>query len=280
MSFNLTAPRGIIALDLDGTLLNSNKELSSVNRAALERAAAAGYVIVPTTGRFFDGMPEVIRTLPFVRYAITCNGAAAEDVLEKRQLYRAEIPWEQAVKVLAFLDGNPLIYDCYIDNAAWMTAAMKELIDDMVTGPHSRDMLHRLRQPVPELKAFITERKQNVQKIQMHTQDTSLREKVREMLDAHFPDLVTASSLPQNVEINHKDATKGKALLVLAEHLGVPVERVFAMGDSDNDLSMIAAAGMGIAMGNAKPAVKEIANAVTLTNNEDGVAHAIETYCL
>jgi len=82
------------------------------------------------------------------------------------------------------------------------------------------------------------------------------------------------------VEINHKDATKGKALLVLAEHLGVPVERVFAMGDSDNDLSMIAAAGMGIAMGNAKPAVKEIANAVTLTNNEDGVAHAIETYCL
>ena len=68
-------PIGIIALDLDGTLLNSNKELTPGNLAALERAAAAGIEIVPTTGRFYNAMPAIIRELPFVRYVITINGA-------------------------------------------------------------------------------------------------------------------------------------------------------------------------------------------------------------
>ena len=85
-------PVGIIALDLDGTLLNSDKELSPGNRAALERAAEAGYEIVPTTGRFYGGMPQVIRELPFVRYVITINGAEVADRRTGEVMYRAEIP--------------------------------------------------------------------------------------------------------------------------------------------------------------------------------------------
>ena len=85
---------GIIALDLDGTLLDSNKNLSERNRAALEKEAAAGYEIVPTTGRLFNGMPEEIRSLPFLRYAITINGAQVENVTTGQVLYRAEIPWK------------------------------------------------------------------------------------------------------------------------------------------------------------------------------------------
>ena len=100
---------GIIALDLDGTLLNSNKELSAGNLAALQRAANAGIEIVPTTGRFYGGMPSVIRELPFVRYVITVNGAEVADLKTGEVIYKAEIPWQQAVDIMSFLDGFPVL---------------------------------------------------------------------------------------------------------------------------------------------------------------------------
>ena len=87
-----TSPIELIALDLDGTLLNAKKELTPVCRQALESAADAGILIVPATGRFFDAMPEAVRALPFLRYAITINGAQALDIQRARSIYRAEIP--------------------------------------------------------------------------------------------------------------------------------------------------------------------------------------------
>ena len=96
--------KGIIALDLDGTLLNSDKQLSPGNLTALKAADSAGYEIVPTTGRFYNAIPQVVRDLPFVRYAITINGAAVEDLREKAVIYRAEIPHMQAVEIMSVLD--------------------------------------------------------------------------------------------------------------------------------------------------------------------------------
>ena len=87
----------LIALDLDGTLLNDKKQLTDRARAALEAAAAAGAEIVPATGRFYRGIPEVIRDLPFVRYAITVNGAQVIDARDGKTIYAAEIPGPDAV---------------------------------------------------------------------------------------------------------------------------------------------------------------------------------------
>ena len=81
----------IILLDLDGTLLTSDKQISPANRAALEEAAARGIHIVPSTGRFYDGMPAVVQELPFVRYVVTVNGAQVYDAEEKKILHRADI---------------------------------------------------------------------------------------------------------------------------------------------------------------------------------------------
>ena len=115
----------IIALDLDGTLLNSDKELTERGYRALEAAAAKGIEIVPTTGRFYGGMPEVIRDLPFVNYAITINGAQVANVCTGEVLYRAEIPWQRAVELMEYLDTLPVVYDCYLGNGAFMTAQMR-----------------------------------------------------------------------------------------------------------------------------------------------------------
>ena len=272
-------PAGIIALDLDGTLLNSAKELSPGNLAALQKAAGAGWEIVPTTGRFYGGMPEVIRQLPFVHYAITINGACVEDLAGGRVLYSAEIPWQQAVEIMTYLDTLPVIYDCYMNSAAWMTEALKARVDEVVEDPRIRKMFHDLRQPVPELKALIAEGQRDIQKTQFFTKDMELRARLLEEIPQRFADIVATSSSPQNVEINNARANKGEALLALASELGVPREKVLAFGDGLNDVTMIKAAGVGIAMENAEAEVKAVADWVTKSCDEDGVAVGIEKFC-
>ena len=270
---------GIIALDLDGTLLNSNKELSAGNLAALQRAANAGIEIVPTTGRFYGGMPAVIRELPFVRYVITINGAQVADLKTGEVIYKAEIPWQQAIDIMTLLDEHPVIYDCYQDNAAWMTAEQKNHIDRIVASPHYRKMLHELRQPVPELKAVLAERKKDVQKVQFFTDLPELWTRMMKELPERFENLCVSSSVSDNIEINQAHANKGEALYALADHLGVEHQATLAFGDGLNDLSMLKAAGIGVAMANAEPEAKEAADWITLSCDEDGVAHGINKYC-
>ena len=270
---------GIIALDLDGTLLNSKKELSSGNRAALERAAAAGYEIVPTTGRFYGGMPQVIRDLPFIRYVITINGAEVRDLQTDEALYTACIPCAQAVELMAFLDQFPLIYDCFMANRGWMSEGLKSKIDETVDDAHYREMLHNLRQGVPELKEFLTQRGEDVQKVQFFTRDARLRLQLMGEIPRRFPELVSTSSQIQNVELNQLHANKGEALLALSRHLGLSSGQTIAFGDGLNDVSMLKRAGIGIAMGNAEPAVVNAADQVTDTCDKDGVAKGILKYC-
>ena len=270
----------IIALDLDGTLLNSNKALTQRSYRALEAAAAKGIEIVPTTGRFYDAMPQAIRDLPFVHYAITINGAQVSNVRTGEVLCRAEIPWQQAVEVMACLDTLPVVYDCFMDNAAWMTASLKARIDAHTDDPHYRQMVRALRQDVEELKAFITARGQDVQKCQFFTMDGDLRQRMLRELPEMFPGIITSSAQRHNVEINQQLAHKGAALLALAQHLGCGAENIMSFGDGLNDLTMIKAAGLGVAMDNAVQEVKACADYITADCDHDGVAVAIEKFCL
>ena len=285
------APAGIIALDLDGTLLNSSKELSQGNFAALKAASEAGWAVVPTTGRFYGGMPDVIRQLPFVHYAITINGAAVMKVRDEAgepcmdTLCGAEMPWQQAVDIMAWLDDKPVLYDCYMDNTAWMTSALKDQVDAVIEDAKIRKMYHDLRRPVPELKAFVAEYcggrpGMNVQKIQFFTRDMELRSRLLTEIPQVFPGILATSSSPQNIELNQMSANKGQALLDLADRLGVPHEKTIAFGDGLNDITMIRAAGIGIAMDNAEPAVKAAADWITASCDEDGVAAGVERFVL
>ncbi len=270
----------IIALDLDGTLLNSNKELSERNYRALEAAAQRGIQIVPTTGRFYGAMPQVIRQLPFVNYVITINGAQVRDLRTGEVLYRAEIPWQQAIEIMSYLDTLPVIYDCFMGDAAWMTAALKEKIEDHTTDPHYRKMLHELRQPVEELKAFLAQRQTDIQKTQFFTMDAALRQRLLEELPQRFENIIASSALIHNVEINNARANKGDAVLALAAHLGCTADNVMSFGDGLNDVTMLCAAGVGVVMANAFDEVKAYADYITDDCDHDGVATAIEKFCL
>ena len=267
----------IIALDLDGTLLNSRKELTPRSRYALERAAEAGCEIVPTTGRFYLGMPECIRDLPFIRYAITINGAEVSDVREGRTLLRAEIPCDQAVAIMAHFDTLPGIYDCYMDNWGWMTKDMQDRVEEFVDLPAYIKMIREIRKPVPELKAYLLETGHGIQKTQFFTQDQAVRSELLQTLPERFSGVIATSALDCNVEVNQIHANKGEALLALAAHLKIPREATCAFGDGLNDVTMLKEAGLGVAMANSCPEALEAADAVTASCDEDGVAQMIET---
>ena len=266
---------GIIALDLDGTLLNSEKILTPENEAALRRAAEEGIEIVPATGRFYRGMPECIRDLPYVHYAITINGAEVTDVRRKTALVRAELPTGTAIRVMEELDRLPVIYDCYADGWGYMTRALYEKAAEYAPTRHNLDMILNLRTPVPELKAYLRETGYGVQKIQAFFLDQDLRKRTMENLAALFPDTAVSTSIVNNIEINSRAAQKGFALRSLAEAIGVDPADTMAFGDDLNDLSMIEAAGIGVAMANGAGEVREKADYVAPSCDENGVAAAL-----
>ena len=267
----------LTALDLDGTLLNSDKHLSAENADALQLAADSGAQIVPTTGRFFGGMPQVIRELPYLRYAITVNGAQVQDIRTGRSIYRAEIPLPRALAIMEYLDTLPVIYDCYCGNWGWMARTMQEKAAEYISNPHSLKMVLDLRTPVDDLKEYLFTRGDDVQKIQLFIKDTSQRPAIMTEIEQRFPDTVASTSLSNNIEINDSSANKGDAVRALAAYLDIDMQQTVSFGDGSNDLSMIRACGLGVAMANACPAVLEAANRITASCDENGVAAVINT---
>ena len=276
----------IIALDLDGTLLDSQKRLSDGNRAALEEAAAKGVLIVPTTGRFFGMMPQSIRDLPFVRYAITINGAQVYDRETGTAIVREEIPLDMALDIMRLLDGYDVIYDCYRSNWGWMTESLQNKAEDYATDAHYVKMVREFRNPVPELKAYLesTASEGDVQKVMLFARNTpgseAVTKAITEAVRERFPQIKATSSTWNNLELNIATAHKGNSLRRFAEHLGYALDNCMAIGDGMNDLSMIEAAGLGVAMSNAHPLVIAAADHVTASNDEDGVAKAIRDFAL
>jgi len=275
----------IVALDLDGTLLDSQKRLSAANRAALERVASKGIHVVPTTGRFFGMMPPAVRDLPFVRYAITVNGAQVYDRETDAAIVREEIPLGTALGIMELLDRHDVIYDCYRSNWGWMTAALQDKAEGYATNEHYLKMVREFRRPVPDLKDHLraTAAEGDVQKVMLFGRKSEegrskkLLEGVREEIAAKFPEIKITASTWNNLELNSAAAHKGSALRRFAEHLGLGLENCMAFGDGMNDFTMVEAAGVGVAMANAEPEVKRVAKIVTRSNDEDGVAAVLAT---
>lgn len=269
----------LIVLDLDGTLLNSQKEISPANYAALERAASAGTHIVPSTGRSYGGMPDIVRMLPFARYSITMNGAVVYDAQEARVLHAANLSCARADQVFDYLDTLDVIYDCFQDDRGWMDRSHQEKAAQYIADPLVLEMVFRLRSPLDHFREVIRLRNRDIQKIHVFFRDPQQRLDALKTLPEKFPDLRITTSISNNIEINSGDADKGTALRELCRHLKLDITRSMSFGDGLNDITMLQTAGIGVAMANAHPDLKAIADFITDTNDRDGVAKAISHFC-
>lgn len=265
----------LIALDLDGTLLDSRKRLSYKNEKALERCISEGIHIVPCTGRIWGGVPEFIRNFPGIRYAITTNGAVVEDILEQKVLSEQKLSCETALKILELARTFDTMYDAYVDGVGLGEARFINHMERFGLPAELQKLVRSTRKVVPDTIAEVQRLNRPVEKINYFFGDPQERLRARAAL-LERDDVVVSSSFTYNLEINAPGATKGVALLRLAEHLGLAPEQTMGFGDGENDISMMRMAGVGVAMGNGMESVKAEADYITVTNDEDGVAAAME----
>ncbi len=267
----------LIAFDLDGTLLNQQKKLSARNREALVSCIQQGISVVPATGRPASGIPDFIRQIPGVRYGILTNGARVADLADGTIISEQLIHWKQACKVMEFLSQYPVAYDPYIGSRGKMEARFRNHLDRYGLPKVMQELVLSTRDQVEDELAYVQQEKLPVEKINVFISDAALRMELWEKL-GQFEDLIVTSSLEYNLEINSAFATKGEGLKKLAEHLGISTRQTMAFGDGSNDLSMIQEAGIGVVMANGMDLLKKEADYITLSNEEDGVAAAIQHF--
>ncbi len=268
----------LIGLDLDGTVFDSHKRITPRTRAAIAAACAQGVAVLPVTGRPRAGLPAEFLSIPGVKYAITSNGAVVCEAATGRVLSQSPMALEHALWGLEMAEELGALTDVYVDGRAYTKAATFHSL--LQAAPENMKEYFRVtRVPVEDQRLWLMQQKGPVEKLTMLFTSESQRQKAWTLFrdSGRFE---ATSSLQNNLELNGKGVDKGKALLALAALLGFSQSQVMACGDSTNDLAMLQAAALSVAMGNACPQVLKAARVRTATNDQDGVALAIEQYVL
>lgn len=266
----------LIALDLDGTVFNEKKEITPAVRSAICSAIACNIIVMPATGRPIVGLPEDFLTIPGVTYALTSNGTRIINIHTKETIFEDTLPLSQALLILDYLAEYNYIPDVYINGEVFVErTAYEQVLKNFDLGGLLPYFL-KSRQAVKHLREYVEKKGKNVEKIHLMIQDQEKKQEIMQNL-CHLLPVSVSSGLSNNIEITSKTVNKGASLLKFGEQLGIKREQIMAFGDSSNDLDMIKAAGIGVAMGNADKEIKAAANFITKTNEEDGVAYAIKT---
>ncbi|WP_347551531.1 Cof-type HAD-IIB family hydrolase [Pseudalkalibacillus hwajinpoensis] len=236
----------LIALDMDGTLVNHDGEVSKENEEAVKRAKEQGIHVVLSTGRSLPFCRDIAEQLGRSEYLVTVNGG---------QVYN---------KKLELVDST------HLDNELVKRLWELKVKHDVYFWSSTTEGVFNTQKPFDrEIHEY------QWLKFGFDIKDDEIRKVITDEVMANEAFEVTNSS-PTNLEINPAGVNKAAALLKVCDWLDLSMEHVMAVGDSMNDIAMIREAGFGVAMGNAQERVKEAANWITKDYTEHGVAHAIE----
>ncbi|MCR6109802.1 HAD family phosphatase [Bacillus sp. A301a_S52] len=277
----------MIAIDLDGTLLNEKKQLSEENLHAIKLAQSQGVEVVIATGRAYFDVKAIFEHTGLKTWVISANGACIHT--PSGDLFH-HVPMEKkdALTILRWLEQHDFYYEVFSEDAILTPLNGRQILDIE---------LDRLTSANPDVDTAFFEEIIHGQFSQTGFVQIDSSESIADdditvynilafSLDEdkllkgwhHFsdsPGLTLVKSAKHNFELEHEKAAKGIALDILAKKLGVPLAATAAVGDSFNDLSMLKVAGYSAAMGNAPLEIKQAADTVTLPNTENGVSHFI-----
>lgn len=267
----------IIASDLDGTLLGNDSKLSKRTIEVLTKAHEMGIEIVAATGRARNALPEDVKNLPFIKYAITSNGGRVVKLPSGETCYENFILEEKALEACNILQDLDMNIEIFIDGVAYISRREYDAIMSGEITTRRKDYIRETRTPVEDIFALMRENAAKIENINIDYVDQETKARVGAVLEK-IEDVTLTSSVPTNHEIEGKTTSKADALAFVLREYGLRKEQLMAFGDNPNDISMIEFAGVGIATGNAEEIVKKSADYITLPNDEDGVAAAIERF--
>ena len=267
----------LVALDLDGTLFDNSSRISERNLTAIRSITDKGIHVVISTGRPFEGIPFDQIKGTGINYAITANGSGIYEISTGKCLYENAMDEELVTPILNFLLTRDIHMDAFIGGKGYTPVQCVETAQKLTVPSSIKNYIITTRTRLDNILQFIHENQLKVQKMTLNfypAADGTLidRETVRKFLVSN-PSITTVCGGYNNLEFTRADANKGVGLRKLAEILGVNPDATMAIGDTENDLAIIEAAGIGVAMGNATDAVKARADYVTTTNTKLSLIH-------
>lgn len=264
----------LVAVDLDGTLLDENREITQEVFDAVQEAKQAGVKIVITTGRPITGVKKILEDLNLTDpgdYVITFNGGLVQDAATKEDVVKEILSYEDYLEIefLARRLGLPMhastkkgMYTAN-RNIGKYTIYESMLVDSPVFYRTPEEMADK-----------------EVVKIMMVDEPDMLDAKIKHIPQAFYDKYNIVKSSPFYLELTPKTASKGQAIKYLADHLGLTLEQTMAIGDQENDRSMLEMVANPVVMENGTAELKKIAKYITKSNQESGVAHAIREWVL
>jgi len=267
----------LIALDMDGTLLNSRLELSEGNAQAIHEAAAAGKHVVLSTGRCLPEIRETLKALPEIRYLVCENGSCVYDVKYEHTIHVAPVPKSEIDFILDLLKDERNVLQVFNENLSYFNQPDDSWVEDFGVANY-RHIFNTTSFWDVRLFDRYHERPFRIEKINLYFEDDATLDRIHAVLAKRH--LKLSDSIGHMIEVVSGDADKGIGLTKLCEYLKLPVEQTIAVGDSPNDLEILRTAGLSAAMGNAWPEAKAAADLITDDCDHDGVAKVIYGHLL
>ena len=264
----------LVALDMDGTLLNSEKKVTERTKKAIADARAKGVTVVLATGRPIDGVVRYLEELDMYTdndYVLSYNGGLVLKTKTKEVICKVALTGADVKELYTLSEKLGVNIHAFSEKEGLVTPKISEYTEVEANINNIKINIKDFN-TVEDTESYI--------KIMMIDQPEILQKAVDNLPKEIYDKYTVVRSAPYFLEFLNKEVNKGVGVELLAKHLGVTQGEIITMGDAGNDYHMIEYAGMGIAMGNAFDEIKKIANYITDSHDEDGVATAIEKFIL
>lgn len=271
----LKKPIKLIVSDVDGTLVDTDKHVSDVTVQAMKEAMAEGITVAVASGRAFGEMGEVLHRLPEIEEYICSNGAVVVEQKhgESKVIFHQSFSNEEGLRLLDELLPFDVYIEAYGGKDIFGTAnEMEEFAANL--SPHLVPLMKASRTMVPNLREYIVETGMDLEKIQLFYGTEEKKQAILKHFEGDDRFTIIQSS-EGNLEFVQPGISKGRAVEALANKLGITADEVMTIGDSNNDLTMLAYAGVSFAMANGEATTKATAKYLAPTNDEDGVAQVV-----
>lgn len=270
---NVKKPIGLIATDVDGTLVKTDKTVSPASVSAIHRAMEAGVKVAIASGRAWNEMDEIFAKVPEVRYFICTNGAIVMDKLSHQCLYHEQMDKALALDCVEKLLGYDVYVEAYMEHEIYgIRLSPKQ--EAHFFNDHIRPHIVETRTFVPDLLHVLDRFVGGPEKIQIFYGDLPKRDQIlADFQDEEYFDVLLSSE--GNLEFVMPHVTKGTAVKALGERWGLGPDQIMTIGDAHNDLAMLAFADYSFAMANGDELVQATAKFQTSANDEEGFAKAV-----
>lgn len=268
----------LIAFDMDGTLLNSRKQISSATLAAIKKADDAGKIIALSTGRCLAELSAYTDRIPGLRYLVCASGSLVYDLEEQKVLFSEPLMPKQVI---------PIMEIAALEKPMTHILSLRSIVDqndiDHMEDFHMeifRTFFEQIADKCTDLKEQYFAEPFPMNKLNLYHRDAASCARTKARIHEAGIDVTMVYDQGTSIEISAKGVTKASGLAHLCDHLGLSISQTIAVGDSENDIDVLKKAGFSIAMGNAKPDIKAIADAVVADCDHDGCVEAIDKYLL